>query len=376
MQTDKIFKGEVSRLNSYQRQRPPFDSKNPFLATVNVNRNIFKDTDRKCLHIELDITGSRLRYEAGDHVAVYPENDAQIVNRIGELLNVDLDAVFSLVNIEDDATKKHPFPCPTTYRTALTYYLDITSLPTTQLVKELAQYATNEEEKKLLQLMGQATEEGKNMFNSYVRDHHRDLVNLLETMPSLRPPVDHVMELLPRLQARYYSISSSPKVHPNSIHITCTVIEYTTKDGRICKGVATNWLSNKITTDELKPKVPIYVRKSNFRLPFKFQTSVIMIGPGTGLAPFRGFIQERDYYRKEGRQVGKSILYYGCRKKTQDYLYPEELEEYERNGTLTNLNLAFSRDQPEKVYVTHLLQNDANLVWNIIKEGGHIYVCG
>jgi NADPH-ferrihemoprotein reductase len=131
---DKVFKGEVSRLNSYQRQRPPFDSKNPFLAPVNVNRNLFKNTDRKCLHIELDITGSRLRYEAGDHVAVYPENDAQIVNRIGELLNVDLDTVFSLINVEEDATKKHPFPCPTTFRTALTYYLDITSLPTTQLV--------------------------------------------------------------------------------------------------------------------------------------------------------------------------------------------------------------------------------------------------
>ena len=101
-----------------------------------------------------------------------------------------------------------------------------------------------------------------------------------------------------------------------------------------------------------------------------------MIGPGTGLAPFRGFIQERDYYRKEGRLVGKNILYYGCRNKAQDFLYQEELEEYERVGTLTKLNVAFSRDQPEKVYVTHLLKRDEKLVWSIIKEGGHIYVCG
>jgi NADPH-ferrihemoprotein reductase len=126
--------------------------------------------------------------------------------------------------------------------------------------------------------MSQPSEEGKNLFNSFVRDNHRDLVNLLETMKSLKPPIDHVLELLPRLQARYYSISSSPKVYPNSIHITCTVIEYKTKDGRTCKGVATNWLLNKITTEDLKPKVPIFVRKSNFRLPFKFQTPVIMIG--------------------------------------------------------------------------------------------------
>lgn len=89
-------------------------------------------------------------------------------------------------------------------------------------------------------------------------------------------------------------------MYPNSIHVTATVIEYQTKDERICKGVATNWLNEKVVTDDLKPVVPIYVRKSQFRLPFKFQTSVLMIGPGTGLAPFRGFIQERDYYRKEG----------------------------------------------------------------------------
>jgi NADPH-ferrihemoprotein reductase len=101
------------------------------------------------------------RYEAGDHVAVYPSNDPEIVNRIGELLNIDLDAVFSLVNLEEDATKKNPFPCPTTFRTALTYYLDITYLPTTQLLKELAQYATDEEERNALKLMGMPSEEGK-----------------------------------------------------------------------------------------------------------------------------------------------------------------------------------------------------------------------
>ena len=100
-------------------------------------------------------------YEAGDHVAIYPQNDGNIVDKIGELLNVDLDAQISLVNIEEDASKKNPFPCPTTFRTALTFYLDITSLPTTQLLKELAQYCIDEDEKKLLQLMGSASEEGK-----------------------------------------------------------------------------------------------------------------------------------------------------------------------------------------------------------------------
>ena len=169
---------------------------------------------------------------------------------------------------KEDATKKHPFPCPTTIRTALTNYLDITSLPTTQLLKELAQYATDETEKKSLLLMGSPSEEGKKYYNSFIRDNLVDIIALLEKNPSLKPPIDHVLELLPRLQVRYYSISSSPKVYPNSIHVTCTVIEYSTKDGRTRKGVCTNWLLNKMVTDDLKPKVPIFVRKSQFRLPF------------------------------------------------------------------------------------------------------------
>ena len=93
-------------------------------------------------------------------------------------------------------------------------------------------------------------------------------------MPNLKVPIDHIMELLPRLQARYYSISSSPKVYPESIHITCTVVEYQTKDGRTCKGVTTNWLENQVETDGVKPRIPIYIRKSQFRLPFKFQVKI------------------------------------------------------------------------------------------------------
>lgn len=372
---EKIFKGEIARLKSYEKQRPPFDAKNPFLAPVIVNRNLFNNSDRICLHIELDISDSRLRYEAGDHVAVYPSNDTEIVEKIGKLLNINLDTQFSLVNLDTDASKKNPFPCPTTYRVALTNYLDITSILTTQIVKELAQYVENEEDKKKLQLMSTPTDEGKALYNAYIRDQCVDLLTLLELMPSLKAPIDHVLELLPRLQARYYSISSSSKLYPNSIHITAVVVDYTTKLGRLRKGVATSWLATKIPTEDNKPRIPIYIRKSQFRLPFKFTTPVLMVGPGTGLAPFRGFIQERDFHRRDGRNVGKNVLYYGCRRKACEYLYREELEQFESNGVL-ELNVAFSRDQTEKLYVTHLLKRNSEAVWDIIKEHGHIYVCG
>lgn len=143
------------------------------------------------------------------------------------------------------------------------------------------------------------------------------------------------------------------------------------------QGVATTWLALKKPDPEKElPTVPIFIRKSQFRLPTKSQTPIIMIGPGTGLAPFRGFIQERNVAKEEGKPVGETILYFGCRKRAEDFIYEEELLEYEKQGLL-KLHLAFSRDQAHKVYVSHLLEQNADEVWRIIGESnGHVYICG
>nr|KAF6355772.1 cytochrome p450 oxidoreductase [Myotis myotis] len=121
----------------------------------------------------------------------------------------------------------------------------------------------------------------------------------------------------------------------------------------------------------------MFVRKSQFRLPFKATTPVIMVGPGTGVAPFIGFIQERAWLRQQGKEVGETLLYYGCRRSDEDYLYREELAQFHKEGSLTQLNVAFSREQPQKVYVQHLLKRDKEHLWKLIhEEGAHIYVCG
>ncbi|KAL1260133.1 hypothetical protein QQF64_007960 [Cirrhinus molitorella] len=375
---NKIYTGELGRHKSFENQKPPFDSKNPFLAPVTVNRKLNKAGDRHLMHLELDITGSKIRYESGDHVAVYPINDSVIVNRIGDLLGVDLDAVISLNNLDEESNKKHPFPCPTTYRTALTHYLDITNSPRTNVLYELAQYATDPKDQENMRKMASSSPEGKALYQSWVLDSCRNILAILEDLPSLRPPIDHLCELLPRLQARYYSIASSSKVHPNSIHVCAVVVEYKTKTGRVNKGVATNWLKNKMPTDNgHKATVPMYIRKSQFRLPFKSTNPVIMIGPGTGIAPFMGFIQERGWLKEQGKDVGETVLYYGCRYKNEDFLYQEELEEFEKTGVLTALNVAFSRDQAEKVYVQHLLKKNKEVVWRLIHtDNAHIYICG
>ncbi|XP_074869592.1 NADPH--cytochrome P450 reductase isoform X2 [Carettochelys insculpta] len=375
---NKVYTGEMGRLKSYESQKPPFDAKNPFLAQVAVNRKLNQGGERHLMHLELDISGSKIRYESGDHVAVYPANDTSLVNQIGEILGADLDTIMSLNNLDEESNKKHPFPCPTTYRTALTYYLDITNPPRTNVLYELAQYASDLNEQEHLRKMASSAAEGKTLYLSWVVEARRNILAILQDVPSLRPPIDHLCELLPRLQARYYSIASSSKVHPHSVHICAVVVEYETKTGRVNRGVATTWLQNKVPSENgHKLTVPMYVRKSQFRLPFKASTPVIMIGPGTGIAPFVGFIQERAWLKQQGKEVGETVLYYGCRHEEEDYLYREELAQFHKEGALTQLNVAFSRDQAQKVYVQHLLKRNKEGVWKLIHEGNaHIYVCG
>lgn len=374
---DRVFTGEMARLHSLRNQRPPYDAKNPFLAKIVVNRELHKGGERSCMHIEFDIEGSKMRYDAGDHLAVYPINNVDLVNRIGKLTGKDLDVVFTLTNTDEESSKKHPFPCPCSYRTALTHYLDITMNPRTHVLKELSEYCTDAAEKERLKLMASTSAEGKALYQQWINHDNRNIVHVLEDTPSCRPALDHLCELLPRLQPRYYSISSSPKLYPNTVHVTAVVVEYETPTGRKNKGVATTWLAQKHPQEGVdSPTVPIFVRKSQFRLPTRPQTPIIMVGPGTGFAPFRGFIQEREVARKEGKQVGDTILYFGCRKKAEDFIYHEELDDYSNSGLLT-MHTAFSRDAAKKVYVTHLLEQNADELWRVIGENnGHVYICG
>lgn len=237
---DRIYSGEVARLHSLSNQRPPFDAKNPYLAPMKVNRELHKAGDRSCMHVEFDLEGSKMRYEAGDHLAVYPVNDTDLVERLGKLCNADLDTVFSLINTDTDSSKKHPFPCPTTYRAALTHYLEITALPRTHIIKELAEYCSDEADKELLKLMSSTTPEGKAKYHAWVGDACRNIVHILEDIPTCRPPIDHICELLPRLQPRFYSISSSSKVKFGSAY---RLISYLTSSFFLCSFTQQQFMS-------------------------------------------------------------------------------------------------------------------------------------
>mmetsp|Transcript_21213 Transcript_21213/g.27833 ORF Transcript_21213/g.27833 Transcript_21213/m.27833 type:complete len:264 (-) Transcript_21213:255-1046(-) len=212
--------------------------------------------------------------------------------------------------------------------------------------------------------------------------------------PSVSMPLPDFLALAPALQPRYYTISSSSTVYPKRIHITVSVVGQKRKDGRIFKGVCTHYLKDllppansngKIHHDDPKgkkgskewPTVSAFVRPSTFRLPADASTPIILIGPGTGIAPMRALLQERAAQAEKGESIGPNILYFGCKYEKHDYIYRDELEKYLQDGNLTKLRLAFSRDGKKKVYVQHHLAEDANEVWSYINDqNAYIYVCG
>ena len=379
--SNRLFTGEPLRFQSYERQRPPFDSKNPFLANLITERKLNLDDERYFMHIELDMTGSKLRYESGDHVAVLPVNQENTVNKLAKVLEIeDLNKVFNLENVDPDDSKKSPFPCPTTYRVAFSHYLDISTHPTTHMCRELAEYATNEEQKKFLMELSSSSVEGKEKYKEWIKTENRTIVEVLEDLDSVKIPADHLCELLPRLQVRYYSISSSSRMYPSHVHITAVLVDYKTPIGREVKGVCTQYLLDKAaqkrSEESQLDKVACFIRKSQFRLPMKSSVPIIMIGPGTGFAPFRGFLQEKQWQKEQGKPLGEVVLYYGCRKEATDFIYRDEVESWVEQGVITHLYTAFSRDQESKVYVQNRLAQNGEATWDLLKRGAHIYVCG
>jgi len=196
-----------------------------------------------------------------------------------------------------------------------------------------------------------------------------EVLDLLTQFPSARPSLEEFAAALAPLQPRLYSISSSLKAHPEQVHLTVGVVRYLNLRGRQCKGVASTYLADRVRPGQ---KVRIFVQTSHgFRLPGSPETPVIMVGPGTGVAPFRAFLQER-------RTTGgtRNWLFFGDQKSDADYLYREELEGYLADRVLSRLSTAFSRDQDRKIYVQHRMLEEADDLWSWLQQGAHFYVCG
>lgn len=364
----------------------------PVLAPITAARWLTSPTsgDRKVLHMEIG-TGS-LRYSPGDSIGIIPENDGSGVEKIIDALGVDGSAVFNVHPLKENGSSQHQellphLKCPCTVTSALRR-CDITSAPKKSLLTLLAAHCGVLEHKERLLLLAASTPEGRSAYQKEILGDRASLPDLLHTYTSCKPPLDALFDVLPELPARMYSIACAPsESHTASASVAFSLVEYETKRG-LRKGVATQWLhkhcapllsSEDHQGGDSVPEIPVFVRSGGvFHPPDELDVPLILIGPGTGVAPFIGFLQQRKQsIAKTSSSVAPCWLYFGCRHPDQDYIYKDELRQFKEDGILTELHVAFSRQGPEKTYVQHLMKQHAIELKHMITEGrGRVFVCG
>lgn len=324
----------------------PYSKETPLVATFAVNQKITgRDSDKDVRHIEIDLGDSGLRYQPGDALGVWYENDPALVKELTELLWLNGSEEVE-INGESLAISE-----------ALQKHFELT-VNTPQIVEQYAALARNET---LLALVAD-----KAQLQHYAQT--MPIVDMVRQAPcELR--AEQLTALLRPLTPRLYSIASSQAETDTEVHITVGAVRYEI-DGRARAGGASSYLADRLEEDG---EVRVFIEHNdNFRLPENPDAPVIMIGPGTGIAPFRAFMQQRD---NDGAG-GKNWLFFGNPHFTDDFLYQVEWQKYVKDGLLTNIDLAWSRDQEEKVYVQDKIRAKGAEVWRWIEEGAHIYVCG
>ncbi|MFT4272857.1 MAG: NADPH-dependent assimilatory sulfite reductase flavoprotein subunit [Pantoea sp.] len=333
--------GSVNEIHS-----SPYSKEAPLTASFAVNQKITgRDSDKDVRHIEIDLGDSGLRYQPGDALGVWFENDPALVKELLELLWLK----------GDEPVTIHGENLP--LAEALQRHFELT-VNTPQIVEHYAALSRNDA---LLALVGD-----KPKLQHYAQS--LPIVDMVRQAPT-ELNAEQLTSLLRPLTPRLYSIASSQAENETEVHITVGAVRYEI-EGRQRGGGASTWLADRLEEDS---DIRVFIEHNdNFRLPANPETPVIMIGPGTGIAPFRAFMQQRD---NEGAG-GKNWLFFGNPHFTDDFLYQVEWQKYVKDGLLTNIDLAWSRDQAEKIYVQDKIRAKGAEVWRWIEEGAHLYVCG
>ena len=323
-----------------------FNKNNPYLSKLLVNQMLTLGSDKETRHFEISLQGSGLSYEPGDSLGVLPFNCPKVVE--------DLMEATGFTGSEEIKIAEETI-C---LKDALTSRYACTVLSKIQIKKfnELAQVSALDD---LLKI------ENKEALIEYMWG--RELIDLFKEYPQGEISVENFVGLLRPMPPRLYSIASSLTAHPEEVHLTVAVVRYDTY-GRKRKGVCSSYLAERVGDS-----IPCYFHPNkNFKLPDDSDKPIIMVGPGTGIAPFRAFIEER----KATGATGKNWLFFGDRSQKTDYLYGNEWESYHKDGLLNRLDLAWSRDQDKKVYVQHKMLEKGAELWNWLNNGALFYVCG
>lgn len=332
-----------------ENNKPKYNRKNPFSTKMQSNRLLTAESSSKeTRHYEFSLEGSGLTYEAGDALNIIPQNCpelvADIIKAIGCTGDEDLPVHSELMTLSE----------------ALRTHFEI-KLPSKDLIQEIANRSGDQELNELVQ------SKDKNELSKYLWG--RDTLDLLLQFPAIEISAAEFIALLKPLQHRAYSISSSGKMHPESVHLTVASVRYNSHD-RDHKGVCSTYMAD-LVDDNTDVKI-FFSPNTSFRVPEDDSLPIIMVGPGTGIAPFRAFLQERQHRKASG----KNWLLFGDRNKATDYIYQDEIEAMQTAGVLTRLDLAFSRDQEEKIYVQDKMRENGAEMFSWLEQGGSFYVCG
>ncbi|MGG2072584.1 assimilatory sulfite reductase (NADPH) flavoprotein subunit [Lysinibacillus irui] len=324
-----------------------YSRKNPFYAEVLENINLNgRGSNKETRHLELSIEGANFHFEPGDSIGIQPENDEQLVSALLTALEFNPETEVTVLN---EAI---------TIKQALQKKLEITVL-SKPLLEKVSAYTKHPEFLKLL--------EEPNAWKDYAEG--RDLLDVVEDFAPFTWSAQQFVEMLRKIPARLYSIASSQKANSEEVHLTISKVSYET-NGRQRLGVCSGSISERIQPGDT---LPIYVHKNpNFRLPENEDTPIIMIGAGTGVAPYRAFLEEREELGIEG----KAWLIFGDQHFVTDFLYQTDWQRWLASGTLSQMHVAFSRDTEKKVYVQHKLQEHAASFYEWLQQGAVIYVCG
>jgi NADPH-ferrihemoprotein reductase len=372
------------------------------VRTLNISssRELFTSSDRNCLHMDLDLSNQpELTYKTGDHLAIWPGNPDAEVERLLEVLGISSRRDIPLHIKSVDSATKNTIPSPTSAIALFRYYLEICAPVNRDNIRDLAQFAPTQESKTYLLRLGQ----DKTAYADFINRTHINLGRLLQLACPDKSwsdlPLSYLVETLPHIRPRFYSISSSSVVSPRKPSITAIVSSTPLSDNpnELVHGVTSNYLlaisqhsrsqahPHGITyhlngpSDALKDgKVFAHIRRSKFKLPITGKTPLIMVGAGTGLAPFRAFLSERCQVQKIGKEIGHMILFFGCRNPDEDFIYRDELEEMQKIlGDKLRLVTAFSRQEGSpRRYVQDRVSELGDDVVGLIDEGASFYVCG
>ncbi|MEO1252167.1 MAG: cytochrome P450 [Pseudomonadota bacterium] len=345
--------------------------------TILENRELQTHADgasetRSTRHIEIALPDG-VSYEPGDHLCVVPVNPPALVERALNRIGLDADAY---VRIESRSQMRGPFPSGSTFsvRRLAERYGELQAVATRKDIAVLASYTQCPDSRAKLEAIAAPAKNGSDLYRSDVQAKRKSVLDLLEEYPACDLPFAVFLEMIPWLTPRYYSISSSMRAAPDRCSITVAVVEGPARSGNgVYRGICSTHLADMAAGETVqaaiqKPSAP-------FRMPEDPSVPIVMIGPGTGLAPFRGFIQARRATKGGGAQLGEAMLFFGCRRPDEDFIYADELKAAEADGLIT-LHTAFSRAQDERIYVQDVLRKEQAAVWRLIEEGAIVYVCG